>query len=120
MRVNNTFVKPSKIHGLGLFANKDILKGERIRQGGANFDYRKEWIEYVKRRKVRSFTFNNGYCMVNHSDSPNTKRSGKMKIIATANIRRGAEITEDYNILPEKENPMNGISLEEMIYRAQL
>jgi len=116
----NTFIKPSFIHGLGLFAKTDIRKGESIKQGLSNFnDYLEEWITYVKTWKIRSFAHNNGYCMINHNEVPNTKRMHEMEIVATSDIKKGAEITEDYSKLPDQENPFMGMGIEEMIYRAK-
>lgn len=106
MKDFNTHIKPSKIHGLGLFATYDIAIGEEIIQGFADFNnYQDEWIRYVKKWKVKSFAFNEGFCMVNHSDSPNTVRGNDRRIIACRNILIGDEITEDYNKLPDEENP---------------
>lgn len=115
----NTYIKPSTIHGLGLFAKVDIKKGERIIQGLADFSFQDEWIIYVKKWKIKSFSYNNGYCMVNHSEKPNTKRGKKMVILALQNIKAGEEITEDYNSLPDKENPFIGLNIEEMVWRAK-
>lgn len=102
----NTHIKPSDIHGLGLFATYDIMKWDRIVQGYADFNnFQDEWIRYVKKWKIKSFAFNNGYCMVNHSETPNTKRGRNNFIIACKNILIGDEVTEDYNALPDEENP---------------
>lgn len=113
----NTFIKPSPIHGLGLFAKVDIAKGEKIVQGLADFDtYRDEWIVYVKKWKIKSFAHNNGYCMINHSKTPNTLRGKQMEIIASKNIKAGKEITEDYYKLPDDQNPFIGINLEKLLF----
>lgn len=114
--ISNTFIKPSKIHGLGLFAKRDIFEGEEILQGVADFDYREEWILYLKTIKKKSYAYNNGYCMVNHSETPNTKRNELDKIAASVTINQGDEITEDYNALPDNENPFKGLSLEYLMY----
>lgn len=115
-RIANTFIKPSKIHGLGLFAKCDIKKGQRIIQGLADFGYYDEWITYVKKWKLTSFAHNNGYCMVNHSEEPNTKRGSNSEIIAAKDILSGEEVTEDYYALPDNENPFIN-SFEEFLYR---
>ena len=102
----NTFIKPSPIHGLGLFAVADILKGEVIIQGKANMnEFKAEWIHYNKKEKSPSVNFQYGFCMMNHSDAPNTHRDTEMIISASRDIKKGEEITEDYNKLPDTDNP---------------
>jgi SET domain-containing protein len=83
----NTFVKPSPIHGLGLFAKVEIKKGDQIIHGGSDFSYIDEWIAYAKKWKEASFAHNNGYCMVNHAEEPNTVRDKDFHIIASKDIR---------------------------------
>ncbi len=113
----NTFVKPSSIHGLGLFAKVNIKKGDQILQGLAEFDkYIDEWIAYVKKWKIKSFAHNNGYCMINHCETPNTSRGKERRIYALVDIDKGLEITEDYYALPDNENPFIGINLEKIFY----
>lgn len=116
----NTFIKPSKIHGLGLFAKYDIKVGDYIVQGVGDFTYQDEWIIYNKTHKVKSFNFTHGLCMINHSDSPNTIRIEDMEhLIATVSIPFGKEITEDYYQLPNNENPFIGIDLGKKIWDAK-
>lgn len=103
--IANTFIKPSTIHGLGLFAMVDIPKGEEIIQGAADFSYTDEWIKYTKTQKVKSFSYHKGYCMINHSKRPNTARGNEFSIIAAKRIPAGEEITEDYYALPDEQNP---------------
>jgi SET domain-containing protein len=115
----NTFIKPSTIHGLGLFAKRNIASGEEIIQGLADYSdpYRDEWIRYKKSGK-RSFNFDQGYCMINHSKLPNTRRGLQRSIYAKHKICAGEEITEDYNRLPHAENPFLVHSLEKMMYES--
>lgn len=120
-KMPNTYIKPSKIHGLGLFAFCDIAKGTRIIQGYADFNnFQDEWIAYVKHWKIKSFAFNNGFCMINHSEKPNTKRGNNRAIIACCHILTGDEITEDYFALPDIENPfIFPNNLHEVIFNAK-
>lgn len=119
MRHNNTHIKPSPIHGLGLFATYDIAEGEEIFQGYADFNnFQDEWIRYVKKMKIKSYAFNEGWCMVNHSDKPNTERGEDNCIIAISNILIGDEITEDYNSLPDDENPFKN-PFPELLWQAK-
>ncbi len=56
MNKPNTYIKPSKIHGLGLFAREDIKIITEIIQGEVDFDIdRKEWIKYNKKHKKKVF-----------------------------------------------------------------
>jgi len=114
----NTYIKPSAIHGLGLFALVDIKKGTEIMQGVANYGFIDEWIAYNRSGQLPSFEFNNGYCMLNHSKNPNTKRKGSaLVIVASCNIKQGAEVTEDYELLPYDHNPFNNhIDFEKYAY----
>lgn len=102
----NTYIKPSQIHGLGVFASRAIMKGESIFQGKADYkNYIGEWVRYNKTGKV-SEGFTNGWCMINHSDHPNSCRGTEFhSILANRNIFKGEEITEDYFKLPSGENP---------------
>lgn len=115
----NTFIKPSQIHGLGLFAKSDIRKGQRVVQGMADFSYQDEWIRYVKKWKTKSFCYNNGFCMVNHSETPNIIRRKSLMMIASRNIKAGEEITEDYHKLPDSQNPFKGEDLMEFLWDAK-
>ena len=83
MIISNSHIAPSKIHGLGLFASSPLKKGQEI-----------------------FYKFDR--CMMNHSDTPNTKRAGKTarsKIITIRTVLEGEELTEDYNKLPKKDRP---------------
>lgn len=116
MSKENTYIKPSKIHGLGLFASRDILEGEQIIQGRA--DYTKDtrsWIEWNK-KKDPSYAFDFHYCMINHDPTPNTVRGKRMKVIASKNIKQDEEITENYFALPDKENPFLNVNIEKIVY----
>lgn len=113
----NTFIKPSKIHGLGVFALTDISKGEEIIQGKADMDnYRDEWINYQKSKQV-SFCYWQGYCMINHSETPNAERGGEYIILANRDIKADEEITENYNALPDEQNPFKSGWLERDYFR---
>ena len=62
-----------------------------------------------------------GYCLVNHSESPNTKRGGEenLEVFSTTDIQEGEEITENYYALPDNHNPFYN-NLEEMIFHCQI
>lgn len=120
-----TKVQPSKIHGLGLFADEFIVKGKIIWRFKKGID--SAWVKKEFKRLpkiVKDFIKRYGYassdtgryvlgfdndCFVNHSLNPNTKPSkqimddGERAMVAVKNIKRGEEITHDYREI-EKSN----------------
>lgn len=117
--IPNTYVKPSKIHGLGLFASVDIRKGEEIIHGDPDYsNHIPEWMQYQKREKVPSFNLKYGYCMINHSEEPNTERGKARAIIASHDIKAHTEILEDYRNLPDNENPLIGFNLPKEMFES--
>ncbi len=80
-------IKPSKIHGLGLFATEDIPEGTEL--GISHFEYKGTKDDLV-RTPLGGF--------VNHSYSPNADiRQGRKRVlIVTKGIKAGDEITVDY------------------------
>lgn len=117
MRVENTFVKPSPIHGVGLFAMHNIKCGEEIIHGWVDMNKNiDEWIQYNKTEKHRSFSLLTGGCCINHSDYPNSNREKYPRVFATTDIKEGEEITEDYNLLPDEDNPFKQTPLIKALY----
>lgn len=113
----NTYIKPSPIHGLGLFAGRTIEKGEPVEQGEPDFDIaRDEWITYNRTCKIKSFALLSGYCVINHSATPNTVRDEQLAVIALKTINKGEEITEDYNALLDNHNPFKNTPLEKIFF----
>jgi SET domain-containing protein len=110
-----TEIRPSKIHGVGIFALRDIKKGEKMYQIGIpnTFDVPYSWFKkmkpYVKDTILQFFPFktmedkkepinfwypvNSMQAYINHSDKPNYD---PMEDKALKNIKEGDEITEDY------------------------
>jgi SET domain-containing protein len=81
-------IKPSKIHGLGLFAKKDIPKGVEL--GITHFEY-KGTHDGLIRTPLGGF--------INHSYSPNTNILDDRKervLITIKDIKAGDEMTIDY------------------------
>jgi SET domain-containing protein len=121
MNQPNTFIKPSQIHGIGLFASRDISEGEEIIPAD-KIDYTanaREWIAYQKRTKQTSMALVLGTCPVNHSDVPNMRRgeAEDLPMYASRDILQGEEITENYHALPDSQNPFKP-HLDEFIFRA--
>lgn len=95
-------IKPSKIHGKGLFANKLIKAGDNIMLSHKKFSYEDDGVEYEE-----SVTTSPYSKMYNHNESnPNAvnnfDESGKnLYLTAIQDIEPGEEITTNYNDLDE-------------------
>lgn len=110
MLLVKTYLDKSLIHGIGVFAGAFIRKGTRIWTFVEGFDRSyspKEFArlpksarDYLKSYGYRAdgevlFTVDNDH-YINHSDHANTQwRDGYS--VATRNIRKGEEITNDYS-----------------------
>lgn len=108
MKKVNCYIKPSQIHGVGLFALEDIKAGDIIEVELAKCDYSrdyKEWAKYLKETTKKSFALTQGYCVINHSGEPNVFRGDEIIIIAKTDIKKGEEIVENYYDLPDNHNP---------------
>lgn len=113
--LNNTLtarIGASKVHGVGVFAIRDIEKGETLYCHGITPDWyslsfedcdnlRPEVKEILLERwpSIRNgsdFLYPDVWLMsyVNHSDDPNT-----MDDIAIRDIKKGEEITKDYRVM---------------------
>lgn len=113
-----TKVLPSKIHGLGVFADEFIPKGKIIWKFTPGFDLKftksqfkkfpKKIREYItfygwisKKSKKYCFSSDNGKYF-NHSDNPNSlsayyKNKEEVVTKAIRDIKKGEEITDNYN-----------------------
>lgn len=109
MLLVKTYLDRSPIHGIGVFAAAPIRKGTKIWRFVIGFD------RYYSRKKfarlpkaARDFIKAHGYqwgneillsmdydTFMNHSENPNTYFHNGY-VIARVNIRKGAEITNDY------------------------
>ncbi len=105
--MNNIEVKNSKIEGKGVFAKKDIKKGEMILDIDDTHvisdestltqyqkDYECDWLEDGKVILLQTPEKH-----INHSCDPNTYTKtidGIRKVIAMRDIQSGEEITADY------------------------
>lgn len=111
-----TKLKESKIDGIGLFANQDILKGSAIWRLNDGLSYNKytkeEWDDLKRNLSPESFGQISKYSyilkgednynvdlddsrFINHSDGPNSVISGG-NLIAVKDIKDGEEITMNY------------------------
>lgn len=90
------YVKESAIHGKGLFAQRNIKKGELIGQ----FKYKPAKKDGMY---VLWVTEDNGYQVlddfkyINHSNKPNAAYYDDFTVMALKNIKKDAEITHCYD-----------------------
>lgn len=108
----NTKLAPSNIHGVGVFAIRDIKKGERMYQNTIPNTFDLPYSKFNKLKKevkdtiLQFFPFkaveteatfwypvNSMQAYMNHSDKPNYNAQ---EDVALTNIKAGEEITEDY------------------------
>jgi len=114
--LNNTVkctLAPSEIHGIGVFALRDIREGEKLYT--APTEYKMYEMPYKKLKKLRPeikklvlerwpMAFNDVpfespnnvglMSFMNHSEDPNS-----LQDIASKDIEKGEEVTEDYRII---------------------
>ncbi len=100
--MSDVTVKPSPVHGLGVFAAKDFRKGETILQWRPRSLSRAEYEalspaerDYVDIEKGEILLMNPPERYVNHSCDPNL-RPGVRADIAARDIKAGEELTTDY------------------------
>lgn len=116
----NTYVRPSPIHGCGLFAAVDIPAGTRIIHGDPRMEgLETEWMHFFMTKTPSYRLLAGNMCMINHSKTPNCSRPGKTRkgqtMYATRLIKAGEEVTEDYYALPAWNNPFKH-KFEEKIF----
>lgn len=102
------YKKQTKRTGVGIFAKKNLKKGEIIfivkgklisfivkNKKDALFGDR--WLSISKNRWINPREGGPWY-FINHSCNPNAGIKGKVSIVAMRNIKKGEEITIDYSI----------------------
>jgi uncharacterized protein len=97
-------IKLSKIHGEGVFASKDIKKGEVVLKWNISNTLSKEEIEKLNQEERKYICFLDEKFIVmqeperfiNHSCDPNTI-SKNFSDIANRDIKKEEEITSDYS-----------------------
>jgi uncharacterized protein len=117
MLLVKTFVANSEIHGLGLFAAEDIPKGTEIWRFVPGIDIKippsvVENLDPIRKEYILNYTYVNKVTgehilpadsdrYTNHSKNPNTQNIGFAQeegvTVATRNIKKGEEITTNYN-----------------------
>ncbi len=89
------YTQESAIHGKGLFAARRIAKGEVLGTVTGKWTKRNGpyvlWVEEDKGFRVEcDFRF------INHSAKPNAAYYDTLEVCALRNIKKGEEITHDY------------------------
>jgi len=100
----NVVVKKSKIHGKGVFANRDFKKGEIIlkwkpkilKESEIQKLSARERHYIYKDKKGKYFLMRAPEKYVNHSCEANTKVKNNCDVVIK-HIRKGEEITSDYD-----------------------
>ncbi len=102
----DVIIKKSKIHGKGVFANRDFRKGETVIKWDLSTILTKEEVDKLPKKEKRyvSILKDDRYVLhqtparyVNHSCDPNTYTKNN-KDVASRDISKGEEITTDYSL----------------------
>lgn len=105
------YYKNSNIHGFGLFAKRNIKKGETvfiIKGKMVNFVvknikdvfYGENWVG-IRKNKWIDTSIPSVY--LNHSCNPNCGISGSVTVVAIKKILKNEEVTIDYSIIEETD-----------------
>lgn len=96
-----TIINDSPIHGIGVFAAREILAGERVWKFDTRCDFRRDdfphWLhKFVFRDAEGAALDGDNARFINHSDRPNLIPEGA-ELIAAHIIPNSTEMTVDYN-----------------------
>jgi len=99
----DVIVKKSKIHGLGVFANRDFKKGEIVLKWDLSHELSTEEVKELDEEEKKHISYQKGkYILmqpperyVNHSCDANTF-TGNFCDVAKRDVRKGEEITTNY------------------------
>lgn len=110
-------IKKSKLHGKGVFAARNISNKETI-EFCETILVLKDEVDHLNKTNLGNYHFSwrggnvvialgNG-SLYNHSYEPNAKyvheyKENKLKFVAIRDIKKGEEITVNYNGSPESE-----------------
>lgn len=122
MLLIRTKLKPSGIHGLGVFAAEFVPKGTRVWEYREGFDYRvsKEFVEALPepaQSTIRHYSalWGGGYVIsaddarfLSHSDVPNLQTFAEPDCdVALRDIQIGEELLEDYREFDESKRDLS-------------
>lgn len=96
-----TILSESKIHGIGVFAAREIKTGQPVWRFDSRCDFRRDdfpdWLEkFVFRDSAGSALDGDSARFMNHADSPNLIAAAG-GLVAAFYILSGDELTVDYN-----------------------
>ena len=96
MKDQLVYAKQSKIHGMGLFAKKNIKAGEVL--GSVEGKATKRDGPYVLWRDEKNGGFKVDCVLkyINHNSRPNACYYDDLTVVALRNIKKNDEITHDY------------------------
>lgn len=107
----NVSIRNSKIHGKGLFAEREFKKGETILKWDVSHKISKKEADKFKDNEHLAY-FNGIYFLaqepehfVNHSCNPNTK-AVEFSDVALRDIKKGEELTTDYSVVMHPQTQM--------------
>ena|SRR3990167_3635743 len=122
-------IAPSKIHGVGLFAMRDLKEGEKLYLDHVPKVYNLRHGDFGKLDKTvrelllerwpqilngSNFAYPDGryaaYC--NHSDAPN---ADTVHDVALRDIQAGEELTEDYKLIPNSEKVFHWLDKKKVL-----
>lgn len=112
--VVTTYLAPSKVHGVGVFALRDLKQGQKLyadlfpKMYNLRYDYFEDLVPEIKEKLLERWPnivngSNFGYpdtniqAFMNHSETPNYDA---LNDILLADVQKGEEITEDYRMIP--------------------
>lgn len=115
LQVPNLEIRKSPIAGVGVFANKDIHKGQTILFLSGEEMTTREILEIIRQGKERKddplqieeeryIDVDEFPRCVNHSCSPNSFIKGKNELVALKDIKKNEEVTFDYSTTMD-DNP---------------
>ena len=120
MFIIKTTVKPSTIHGLGVFAEENLKAGSIIWKFQENFDIVLNDQQYndlpdLAKEYFKTYSYysknEGGYVLcgdnaryTNHSLNPNTISINNIETISNIDINIGDEITENYHTFDEMKS----------------
>ena len=99
------YISNSKIHGRGIFANKNmkkdelifVFKGIKLKKVPGPWQVGPNWLQVDIKTWVKPKENSPGRYL-NHSCNPNAGIKGNQLIVAIKNIKKGQEITIDYSM----------------------
>lgn len=124
-----TYVAPSSIAGVGLFAATDLPAGTIIWEYTEGVDWRltadelaaipegfRSWLTHYLYRDEAGFYVlcGDNAKYMNHADEPNCDDSGQVHTVTLRPVRAGEELTCDYRLFDQDSKERGEVSFETM------